>query len=384
MTNILCIYHGNCADGFGAAWAVWKRFPDAQFHPGVYGEAPPNVDGMDVVLVDFSYKKDVLGQIKDRARSVLILDHHKSAFEDLCDYKRAPETWDEYYDQMWNNLDHMQWEHRPFIRALFDMERSGAMIAFQFFHPGVTVPAAIEHIQDRDLWRFEKPNTREFQAALFSYPYEFELWNKLIMGSTQPLINDGIALERKHFKDVKELLKVTSRQMRIGEHMVWVANLPYTMASDACHEMCYWPLDKEGEILTPFAASYYDTEDGRVFSLRSNGEFDVSEIAKEYGGGGHKNAAGFKMPIGWEGRTMTQDNEMPGVVALVKGPDGEIKLSQGFFGSPVVYHRHSPEAIEALDRIEKVLHDQFKHILKDENTFGELLTIRRALTGEEQ
>jgi len=53
----------------------------------------------------------------------------------------------------------------------------------------------------------------------------------------------------------------------------------------------------------PFAACYYDRPDARVFSLRSRGEdgLDVAEIAASYGGGGHRNAAGFQMPLGWEG-----------------------------------------------------------------------------------
>ena len=87
--------------------------------------------------------------------------------------------------------------------------------------------------------------------------------------------------------------------MVIGGQLVPVANLPYTLTSDAGHLMCVEP--HEGS-LAPFAACYWDPPDGRVFSLRSaEGGYDVSEIAKAYGGGGHKNAAGFTMPIGWEG-----------------------------------------------------------------------------------
>ena len=47
----------------------------------------------------------------------------------------------------------------------------------------------------------------------------------------------------------------------------------------------------------PFAACYWDTEGARVFSLRSADDgLDVSEIAKQYGGGGHVRAAGFSVP----------------------------------------------------------------------------------------
>jgi oligoribonuclease NrnB/cAMP/cGMP phosphodiesterase (DHH superfamily) len=81
--------------------------------------------------------------------------------------------------------------------------------------------------------------------------------------------------------------------MNIGGHNVRVANLPYTLTSDAGNLMA------QGE---PFAACYWDTPNGRVFSLRSTDDgMDVSLIAKSYGGGGHRNASGFQKPIGWEG-----------------------------------------------------------------------------------
>lgn len=71
--------------------------------------------------------------------------------------------------------------------------------------------------------------------------------------------------------------------------MVPVACLPYTLSSDAGHMMA------KGE---PFAACYWDTPEGRCFSLRSAEDgMDVSEIAKDYGGGGHKHAAGFRVPF---------------------------------------------------------------------------------------
>ena len=99
------------------------------------------------------------------------------------------------------------------------------------------------------------------------------------------LATEGEAIERKHFKDIRELLGVTTRDMVIGGHLVPVANLPYTMSSDAGHELA------KGR---PFAACYWDTPKGRVFSLRSTDDgADVSEVAKQYGGGGHRNASGF-------------------------------------------------------------------------------------------
>jgi hypothetical protein len=104
----------------------------------------------------------------------------------------------------------------------------------------------------------------------------------------QKLADQGEAIERKHFKDIAELIKVVTREFVIGGYCVPVANLPYTMTSDAGHELA------RGK---PFAGCYWDTPQGRVFSLRSTDDgMDVSEIAKQYGGGGHKHAAGFRVP----------------------------------------------------------------------------------------
>jgi uncharacterized protein len=285
MDKLLCIYHGNCADGFGAAWAVRHALgSDAvEFHPGVYGQSPPEVAGRDVVLVDFSYKRPVLEAMAAAARSLLILDHHKSAAEDLAGIGIAPENWATWCDLIDEN-------DRPALRcaAWFDMERSGAGLAWDFFHPGQPRLALINRIEDRDLWRFTFADTRAVQACVFSYPYDFETWDRLFLTPLPDLQREGEAIERKHFKDIKELLRVTQRTMLIGGYAVPAASLPYTLASDAGNVMA------QGE---RFAACYYDTPEARVFSLRSAPDgLDVSAIATSYGGGGHQHAAGFQVP----------------------------------------------------------------------------------------
>lgn len=289
----LVIYHANCADGFTAAWAV-RQAMDADFHAGVHGEAPPDVAGRDVILVDFCYPRLVLWDMQQVANSILVLDHHKSAEADLqpehmhivrIDQSAQNFTWDKVL--RYAEAD-KGWIPRTVIYALFDMNRSGAGIAWDFFHPGVPRPELIDHVEDRDLWRFALPGTREIQAAVFSYPYEFDVWDLLMETPMETLRAQGVAIERKHHKDVAELVKVAKRQMVIGHYEVPVASLPYTLASDAGNLMA------KGK---PFAACYYDKDGGRVFSLRSTDQgVDVSEVAKLYGGGGHARAAGFTVP----------------------------------------------------------------------------------------
>lgn len=258
----LCIYHGNCADGFSAAWVVRKALGDIEFHAGVYQNPPPDVIGKRVVLVDFSYKRPLMEKMIAEADSVLVLDHHKTAEEDL----------------------------RGLPGVVFDMSKSGATLTWDHYFPADTPPPLLAHIEDRDLWRFALPWTREIQANVFSYPYEFDVWDRLMATDTDTLAKEGFAIERKHHKDVAELVTAFKRRMTIGGHSVWAANLPYTLTSDAGHLMA------KGE---PFAACYWDTPEGRVFSLRSTDEgLDVSEVAKAYGGGGHRNASGFRLPHG--------------------------------------------------------------------------------------
>lgn len=278
----LCIYHANCADGFGAAWVVRQALgaENVEFHAGHYGTPAPDVEGRDVIIVDFSYPYELLVLLGHQARSILIIDHHKTAAEALARLQPAPANFREWAISTQR------------VGTVFDMERSGAGLTWDYFNPGQPRPALINHIEDRDLWRFKLEGTREIQANLFSYPYDFEVWDALMRQPISAAIAAGTAIERKHHKDVAELVAGSKRRILIAGHDVPVANLPYIHSSDAGHLMA------QGE---PFAACYQDTTEHRYFSLRSSDEgLDVGEIAKQYGGGGHRNAAGFKVPFDHE------------------------------------------------------------------------------------
>ncbi|WP_311969371.1 DHHA1 domain-containing protein [Pseudomonas baltica] len=280
--HYLCIYHGNCADGFGAAWVVRKALgADIDFHAAKHGAPAPDATGKRVIIVDFSFNLEILTAMADVAESVLVLDHHKTAQAALQDVPSAGPSHESYQ------------QHRDGrLHALFDMNRSGAGLAWDFFFPGQPRPALINHIEDRDLWRFELAGTREILANLFSYPQDFEIWDGLFADEVSSLLSDGVAIERQRQKTVTDLIRSTQRRMVIGGHDVPVANIPGMFASDA------------GNIMTAgeaFAACYSDGPEGRSFSLRSTDQgVDVSEVASQYGGGGHRNASGFRVPFGHE------------------------------------------------------------------------------------
>lgn len=267
----LVIYHHNCADGFSAAWCFHHAYstggarPYPDFVPGRYGYPAPDCTGRHVYLVDFSYKRPVVEQMLQQALSVTLIDHHKTALEDLAGL--------------------------PGLNQYTDLERSGATLAWDYLFPGQPRPLLLGHVEDRDLWRFQLGGTRQISAHMFSLDYSFDIWDKLMAADAHDLVAmtaQGAAIERKHRKDVAELVKTCRRRITIGAHQVWAASLPHTMASDAGEAMC------QGE---PFAAVYWDTAEHRQFSLRSrDGGLDVSEIAATYGGGGHQHAAGFRVP----------------------------------------------------------------------------------------
>ena len=295
----IVIYHGNCADGFCAALAFWLKHGNAmEYYPGVYQEAPPNVEGRIVYMVDFSYKRDVVLEMLEKAEKVYFIDHHKTAIEDLADLSDI-------------GSEFLQ----PNFMAYTDLNRSGAMLAWDFVYNTVwngfgfernrvnlepeyrEAPKLFHYVQDRDLWQKKLPRTNEFSANLFSYNYDFVEWAG-IMSDVESVAGfthfcmAGEAILRKQQKDINELLKVTLRYFPLAHEGdgVPTANMPYTLASEACHQL----LQDHPE--APFAACYWDTETHRIFSLRSEeGREDVSEIAKLYGGGGHRNAAGFRV-----------------------------------------------------------------------------------------
>jgi oligoribonuclease NrnB/cAMP/cGMP phosphodiesterase (DHH superfamily) len=274
----LCIYHGNCLDGFAAAWAVRHSLGDSvEFYKGIHQQPPPEVEGQDVILVDFSYKRTVLEDMLLTAASITILDHHVSAELELSELLSSGQ-----------------------VDGLFDMNKSGAMLAWEWFNPEQNPPVLIRHVQDRDLWSFKLEGTRDICSALSSYPSDFGVWDDLMSRNEQELAElrvEGAVIERKLQKDIEQLIESGIRRMTIAGYDVPVLNAPAAYVSDAGHIMSV------GE---PFAACYWDHANGRSFSLRSNGEaeenvVDVAEVAKIYGGGGHKNAAGFTVEHGWEG-----------------------------------------------------------------------------------
>lgn len=288
----IVIYHGGgCADGFGAAWACWRRWgDDLIFHEANYGAPPPDVAGKNLLIVDFSYKRPVLEEMGNAAKSIIILDHHETAQEDLADFEHP--VFDEHTvlnaQSTISDIDDFGF---PTILAVFDMKRSGARMAWEFCHPGIEAPLLVRLIEDRDLWLFCHEQTRPFATWLRAEPFSFERWTTIAEEIERPYGNDIMreaeAMQRFHDEKVREIASF-ARRAKLGVHEPIIVGCPPMFASEVGNYL----LEQHPD--APFAATFYDTAKKRMWSLRSDvSRQPVSTIATGFGGGGHRNAAGF-------------------------------------------------------------------------------------------
>lgn len=296
----LVIYHGGCRDGFAAAWAVWKAYPNAEFFAGFYGQPPPEVKGREVIMVDFSYPYDPMRGIIASAKGVVILDHHKTAEADL---KHINE-----------DLAHMGIGPATIV---FDMERSGAGITWDYFHAdrerwcgecgaenghisgcANIRPWLIDYVEDRDLWRWKLGNSRLMNAYLGAIPFNFEDWDIASYLTTAEGAQRGAAIQMKikqYCEEVgKNAIRISPSLLGQFPSNAFTENIPLVNAPQCdISELLEHLMDT---LRTNFVMGWFQRSDSMFqYSLRSRGDFDVSAIAKSFGGGGHKNAAGFQL-----------------------------------------------------------------------------------------
>jgi len=259
MPNALVIHH-NDNDGFCAAWLAKRYFDQfetpVEFFETNYGQEPPDVTDKDVYILDFSYPRETLEAIKAAARSILVIDHHKTAQTAL------------------EGLDY----------CIFDMEHSGCQLTRKHF--GLPGHWLVDYVEDRDLWQWRLDWSREVNAALSSYPKSFDVWDALASRQfPDDLMKEGIVILRYQERLVERAC-LCAEEVELDGHRIPIVNAT-NLQSEIGSKLC------EGK---PFAATFSASIDGSLtYSLRSdeNG-LDVSEIAKKLGGGGHRRAAGFK------------------------------------------------------------------------------------------
>ena len=262
MKDTILFYHGNCPDGFGSAYAFWKKYGDSIDYQAVsHGDDIPDVTGRKVFFADIAMCREITLRVADQAKEITILDHHVSRYDELKDL--------------------------PYFN--YSDSKSGAGMSWEFCHPDKKIPLVIEYVQDRDIWKWGLDFGKEILSVLDSTPFTFQDWDRfesLIQANFMSIVRQGGAI-LKYCETLMSRIKRDQHTLVIKGHTVPAINTPF-FRSELLAELC---------IGHPFSAGYHYNGEHFIFSLRSYEEgLDVAEIASLFpDGGGHRNASGFKI-----------------------------------------------------------------------------------------
>lgn len=267
-TRTIIFYHGGCPDGFGGAYAAWKKFGDtAQYVPlSRNDEELPDVTDADVFFIDFVYEKERMDAIAAEAKSLIALDHHEGV-------RGVTES---------------------LPGSVFNNDLSGATIAWNYFHPGTALPKLLSYVEDDDLFRFNLPDTKAVLSYLAVKPFTFEGWDELAALLDHPeqgaLFLDKIRTYAEYFALLADVAVEHAKLVEFEGHQVYFATAhPLKTMKSLVGNML---AKKHG----PFALVVSAHPKGFGVSIRGDGSIDVSAIAQKYGGNGHKSSSGFLIP----------------------------------------------------------------------------------------
>lgn len=269
MKKILVIYHKSCPDGFGGAWAAWKKFGSRAEYIAVDPDTLPEKfpKGKEIYSVDISYPTSVQKKLRANNTSLVVLDHHVS---------RKTDT-------------------EAFSENTFDNNHSGAVLSWKYFHPNKKVPKFLEYIEDGDLWRFKFPEGGRVVSYALMRPYDFRVWTKIVndvedIKKRREYIKNGDLIQTYERQVIERVMERAGRVLFEGMEVYAVNSSYKILTSELGHQLT----QKTGLL----GIVWYEESGELKISLRADGNIDVSKIAQKYGGGGHKNAAAFVIKNG--------------------------------------------------------------------------------------
>lgn len=278
----MIIYHENCNDGLCAAAVCKIKMPSEETLPCAAGKVEQlklreAKTGEDIWLVDLSVDRSTVDQWFDLGyRTITMMDHHKLrpgiSIESLGRYT-----------------------------AIYDQKRSGAKIAADYFklfkgtNPGMWL---IDYVQDRDLWTWELPNSREINAWLGMQERTVEHWVDMLQDHCNEHSHEHVKVGSFLIQQMQGVVEMQAKKAEIHtetltiatgvEREVTYAKLPCTAFPSETGE---YVLQQHPEIDVVFLFN------GQTVSLRSRGQFDCAAYCQVRGGGGHVAAAGFSRAL---------------------------------------------------------------------------------------
>ncbi|MEJ0053459.1 MAG: hypothetical protein WDN10_01890 [bacterium] len=274
MPKTIVLYHANCPDGFGAAYSAWKKFGnEAIYIPVRHGKpVPEHLAGSELYLLDFTYERQEMDALKALASRIVVLDHHEGVRDVV---ESIPEH-------------------------IFDSKRSGATIAWSYFHPAEPVPEFLEIVAKADLYLPLADDERAIISYAYAQPFTFKNWDSFVSLVGNPeerakLVARGLAYT-EHFQLLAAQIAERAELVSFEGHEVYFVSAPRLFATEVGHLL--------NTTQPPFALIARAEPDGSLrVSMRADTTVDVSAIARKYGGNGHPGAASFSIdrnaPLPW-------------------------------------------------------------------------------------
>lgn len=266
--GIVVIYHANCSDGFGGAYSAWKKFGDrAEYIAARHSVPPPaGLKNKEIYTIDYVYPEQHTRKLIRENKRVTAIDHHVSA-------KEVTELTEKYS---------------------YALHHSGAVLAWQYFHPGKKVPRLLRHIEDMDLWKFRLPHTKQIFSYLDIFDFNFQVWDDIVRDFENPakrkkILAEGALVLQHEERLVGRLVANNTQLVSFEGHKTLAVNSPLFQSEAGA--ILY-------KTLPPMAIIWHYDKDRIKISLRSDNSVDVSKIAGKYGGGGHRGSASFVLPFG--------------------------------------------------------------------------------------
>jgi hypothetical protein len=272
MARPLCIYHKNCLDGNGAAAIVKRKEPDCEFLSMQYSHQPPTVLDRKVYIVDFGLSLEHMRALKAQASEVVWIDHHASQLS----------------------------THRALGWGVLDTSECGSTLTWKVLFGELPPPPVLAYIKDKDLWRWELPDSRAIAAGL-SQTFPGDKFSGLLEADLAEMARIGRPLVEARNERVAKAVKLGTS-----------IDAPYGMAGvRALVVNCNQDQNEVGDHICMASAAgglgydlaiiYYrkGTTGQWVHSLRASegGRIDCATIADRRGGGGHPSSACYLSPI---------------------------------------------------------------------------------------
>lgn len=269
MERTVILYHGSCPDGFGAAYAAWKKFGDSAEYIALHrgDELPQGLEGDHLYFVDFTYEQEDMDHFVSIAKSVTVLDHHIGMKEVV---ERMPEH-------------------------VFDNDKSGASITWSYFHPDTPLPTLLAHIEDDDIYRYALPDTRAVLSYINVHPFTFESWDELAGTIENTETREAFLVKARAYAEYFELLaESAAHKANLVEFEGYRCMFANAHPSVTMKSLVGNMLAKS---TPPIALIVSAHPKGYGVSIRGDGSVNVAQIAQKYGGNGHHDSAGFLIPV---------------------------------------------------------------------------------------